>query len=403
MFGISLLTACDAPKTEPSASALPAHSQSFTFTPSLTRTTAPTASSTPIPTTTPTLTSTPGFTFTATLTPFPTAFGGFNNDRLVAWVTNGQAVISQPDGSAPIILTKLAFTLGYPTLLGWTPDGQWILATESCKGLCSSHIWAARPDNSEVELVFSNQSDSSFISWHPDGSRFLFECGPANPEEFDNNRKICEARLADFKVAATDFEGVSPQYSPNGRQIAWEQFSYEEWRQKVSLYVTGSGQSQPVLVSKYDNWLAEFAWMPDSQRIVYVQRKQNGNCEIYLAAISNPTLRLLVKLDNCFQSMKFLDAPAPNGKNIVYYYQARAYVLPVDAPEKPVLARAPPGARLVWSPDGKLIALSPGNSALLIDPESGASSEITSPTPWLSVSKWAPGWFNFYNETFIQP
>ena len=255
-----------------------------------------------------------------------------------------------------------------------------------------------------MKLVFANEGDSRFISWHPDGTKFLLECG-RDPQDttYGFNQKICQVAFHNSSVTPTSLIGASPQYSPDGKQIAWVQFSRDKRLLHAALYITDVQFNHTSLLSEYQNWIAEFTWLPGSQQIVYVQRKSNSSCEIYKVDVNDSTPQLLINLDNCYQSLHFLDSPSPNGKYLVFYYQNRAYILDLDSPDKPTLARAQPGARLVWSPDGKLIALSPGNLSVLIDPKSGTPLKDQEETPWLAISRWAASWFNFYFEIFQQP
>jgi Tol biopolymer transport system component len=405
MLGISLITACNAPKITPAAGNLPMSSSTITFTPSLAWTVTPTASSTPVPTAIASLTPTASVTFTATPTLAPTAFGGFRNDRLVAWITNGQVVVSRVDDSEPVFLNTTVLHNKYPGLVGWTQDGQWLLFSEACIGGCKSPLWAARPDGTEVKLVSSDLSDYRNFSWHPDGTRFIFECGPGHPSQGDDvpDHKICQGWIKDFTITPGSLVGINPQYSPDGKQVAVVQISYST--NKASLYVANDQLNQPTLVTIYDSWMAEFAWLADSQRIVYVQRSSSFSCGIFMTRVAASDPLPLIKLDNCFPGFRFLDRPSPDGRFVVYYYQSRAYILDLDNPQEPALARAPIGARLVWSPDGKLIALTPGSPAMLIDPKTGQSSEIGIENPWLSISRWLPSTSPavYFYDTLLQP
>ncbi len=217
------------------------------------------------------------------------------------------------------------------------------------------------------------------------------------------DHKICQGSVKDFSITTGSLVGINPQYSPDGKQVALVQISYLS--NKASLYVANDQLNQPSLVTMYESWMAEFTWLADSQRIVYVQRKSSLMCEIFMIRIAASDPIPLIKLDNCYPGMRFLDQSSPDGKYVVYYYQSRGYIIDLDDPQEPVLARTPLGARLVWSPDGKLIALTPGSPAMLIDPETGQSAEIRSEIPWLSISRWVPATSTafYFFDIFLQP
>jgi dipeptidyl aminopeptidase/acylaminoacyl peptidase len=74
------------------------------------------------------------------------------------------------------------------------------------------------------------------------------------------------------KVSTSAGGNFNPAYSPDGKYIAWRsqaRAGYESDKFRLFLYNRANKQEKDLL-PKFDNWVDEFAWAPDSQRLYFI-------------------------------------------------------------------------------------------------------------------------------------
>ncbi len=72
------------------------------------------------------------------------------------------------------------------------------------------------------------------------------------------------------KVSTSAGGNFNPAYSPDGKYLAWRsqaRAGYESDKFRLVLY-DRAAKTIKDLLPKFDNWVDEFAWSPDSQRIL---------------------------------------------------------------------------------------------------------------------------------------
>ncbi len=103
------------------------------------------------------------------------------------------------------------------------------------------------------------------------------------------------------KVSTSPGGDFSPAYSPDGKYLAWRsqaRAGYEADKFRLMLYDRAKGSksaSQQVresairdLLPKFDNWVDEFDWTPDSQHILFVSGV-SGYAPVFVAGLNGGT------------------------------------------------------------------------------------------------------------------
>ena len=116
----------------------------------------------------------------------------------------------------------------------------------------------------------------------------------------------------------------NPQYSPDGKYIAYKiqtTPTYESDLIRIAIYDRPK-QTRTILTEKFDNWVDNIKWAPDSKSIYFTAEVQ-GHTPLYKVEIK--TLRVTSVID-----AKTIDAfdISPNGKTMVF--QRRSVGEPVE-------------------------------------------------------------------------
>ena len=89
------------------------------------------------------------------------------------------------------------------------------------------------------------------------------------------------------KVSTSPGGDFNPAYSPNGMYLAWRsqaRAGYESDRFRLMLYERAA-KTIKELLPRFDRWVDEFAWSPDSTRI-YLVAGDDGGTPVYFASIN---------------------------------------------------------------------------------------------------------------------
>jgi dipeptidyl aminopeptidase/acylaminoacyl peptidase len=112
-------------------------------------------------------------------------------------------------------------------------------------------------------------------AFSPDGKEICYASNHDRNEERSTNTDLFAVDLATGetnKITANPAYDGSPQYSPDGRYIAYRaQFrpAYESDRFRLMLYDRATGQHRS-LTEKFDRWVDSFAWAPNSRDLYFV-------------------------------------------------------------------------------------------------------------------------------------
>jgi dipeptidyl aminopeptidase/acylaminoacyl peptidase len=110
----------------------------------------------------------------------------------------------------------------------------------------------------------------------PDGKEVAFEENLDPVPAISTNIDIFTLRLDDpnakpVKISTSPGGDHSPQYSPDGKYIAWRsqaRAGYESDRFRLVIYDRATKKIQDVL-PRFDRWVDEFTWAPDSRTIYF--------------------------------------------------------------------------------------------------------------------------------------
>ena len=123
---------------------------------------------------------------------------------------------------------------------------------------------------------------------------------------------LTDSTAKPVKVSASAGGNFNPAYSPDGRYLAWRSESragYESDKFRLFLY-DRAGKTATNLMPKFDNWVDEFAWAPNSKTI-YFASGQEGEAPIIMVTIDGAVT--LIEKDGQFSDLH----PLSDGSTIV--------------------------------------------------------------------------------------
>ncbi len=181
-------------------------------------------------------------------------------------------------GGAPRDLTPGAYDA--PTFFLGAPDG-----------------YAVSPDGKEVCYTSNRSIPATSVAWTTNNHLYLV---PASSGE---------AKDITPGVHGSD---ASPQYSPDGRYIAFtsqERNGYESDLFQLKVYDRQTGETK-MLTPNFDQWVNSFAWAPDSNTIFFTA-PEHGTQPIFRTAVSKPVVE---KVTNGFNDELQV---SPDGKWLI--------------------------------------------------------------------------------------
>jgi TolB protein len=212
----------------------------------------------------------------------------------------------------------------------WSPDRKRIAFTGTGDSVLvdptAQEIYAMDPDGTHVDQLTKNTMPDLNPDWSPDGKQIAFSRGSGLGTEFPSAAVyVMDADGSDQKqVYRAKGKGVllvTPDWSPDGKQIAFTQISYPSGSPQAAIYVMSSDGTGAKLIARN---AAEPAWSPDGKLIAYsTSRDRNGQTcfeqctpsdEIYVANADGTSPRRLTNEKGEDAS----PAWSPDGKQIAY-------------------------------------------------------------------------------------
>ena len=120
------------------------------------------------------------------------------------------------------------------------------------------------------------------------------------------------------KITLTPGNDSSPQYSPDGKYLAWRaQFraGYESDRYRLMVLERATGKTTN-LTETLDRWVNSFTWSPDS-RTLFFTTADRGRQWIQFIPVTGGGVRVAVRGDGEFDDMQL----SADGKTMVYTQQ----------------------------------------------------------------------------------
>ncbi len=145
---------------------------------------------------------------------------------------------------------------------------------------------------------FSLGGDGGF-SISPDSKELAFTENPDAVPAISTSAQIWTLDLTDAaakpkKISTSAGGNFNPAYSPDGKYIAWRsqaRAGYESDRFRLWLYDRTTKQGKDLL-PKFDNWVDEFAWAPDST-FIYVVSGEKGEGAVFATNLNGVVAGLL--------------------------------------------------------------------------------------------------------------
>jgi Tol biopolymer transport system component len=185
-----------------------------------------------------------------------------------------QVFTALPDGSDLRQLTHVAkgHAASSPD---WSSDGSRIVFT------LDNEIWVMNPDGSnQMQLTQDPDRVNQAPSWSPDGTRIVFSrCS----SPFGADRCSIDVMNADgtgrTKLLGGDWRSQNPEYSPDGRLIA---FASNRGGYVSNVWVMGADGSNPKRLTPavLQAWAPD--WSPDGTHIVFTDQAELPHSNVWI-------------------------------------------------------------------------------------------------------------------------
>jgi Tol biopolymer transport system component len=163
-------------------------------------------------------------------------------------VKNGRVFYaSSPRFSSSSQIWSIALDGGLPTQLAEgeyprvSPDGQWLLYSQSDPDTRKRKIWKMKADGvSPTQLTTSTDSDDVQASWSPDGKYIVFSSDMSKDSNGNKNFDIWVMRADGGGVTQLTTNGSTdfwPAFGPDGKTVFFTSnrgFRWEIWRMEIS-------------------------------------------------------------------------------------------------------------------------------------------------------------------------
>jgi dipeptidyl aminopeptidase/acylaminoacyl peptidase len=177
---------------------------------------------------------------------------------------------------------------------------------------------------------FSLEGNGCECDFSPDSKELAFTENPDPVPAISTSVQIYTLDLTNpaakpVKVSTSAGGNFDPAYSPDGKWLAWRSQSragYESDKFRLMLYNRATTTTRDLL-PKFDNWVDEFVWAPDSQ-IIYFASETEGEAPVFSVGVDLLGVARIGNKPNQFSAPGgFSDLHVlPDGKDVVASKQA---------------------------------------------------------------------------------
>ena len=154
------------------------------------------------------------------------------------------------------------------------------------------------PNDTHDVPPFSLEGGGCGCDFSPDSKELAFTENPDPVPAISTSAQIYTLDLTDpaakpVKVSTSAGGNFNPAYSPDGKYLAWRSQArngYESDKFRLMVY-DRAAKTITDLLPQFDNWVDEFAWGPDSKRILFASASK-GESPVFVATLDGTLTQL---------------------------------------------------------------------------------------------------------------